>query len=255
MNCEEIKMVLPEYIDGRLDKEKERLIGEHLDGCSKCSQEFRDMQGFLSFLGRMPSAEAPAGMVNEFAAMMDAAEFKGQKRTVILPVWIKIAASVLLVLGTFAVGYLSGVQKNSAFQQQLTADLSAQKQQLQLASLRDYTSPQKIEAVYSVSNTKEISGDLVDALVNTMNRDKNANVRLAAIMALSGMIEKESRVKDELIRSLSIQENPLLQISLIQVLTEKGIREARIPIENITNNEKTDASVKAFAKDMIKAII
>jgi hypothetical protein len=255
MNCEEIKIALPEYIDGRLDKEKESMIRAHLEGCSQCSQELQEMQGFLSFLGRVPSAEAPAGMAEEFAAMMENTEFKGEKKTVILPVWTKIAASVLLVLGTFAAGYFSGVQKNSSLQQQMAADLTVQRQQLQLASLRDYTGPQKIEAVYSVSNSKEISGDLVDALVNTMNRDKNANVRLAAIMALSGMVGKESRVKDELIRSLTIQENPLLQISLIQVLTEKGIREARQPIENITNSEKTDASVKAFARDMIKAII
>jgi hypothetical protein len=255
MNCEAVKMFLPEYIDGRLDKEKEIIISVHLESCSKCSQEMQEMQGFLSFLGRMPNAEVPSDMAEEFATLMDAAEFNGYKRSISIPMWAKIAASVLLVLGTFTGGYFSGIQKNSMVQQQLAADLSAQKQQLLLASLRDYSAPQKIEAVYSVSNTKEISGDLVDALVNTMNRDRNANVRLAAIMALAGMVEKESRVKDELIKSLSIQENPLIQISLIQVLTEKGIREARQPIENMTNNEKTDASVKAFAKDMIKVII
>lgn len=255
MNCEEIKMHLPEYIDGRLDKEKESIIRVHLEGCSRCSQEMQEMEGFLSFLGKMPRAKAPADMADEFAALMDSAELNGYKRSHFIPVWAKIAASVLLVLGTFAGGYFSGIQKNSLVQQRMAADLSAQKQQLMLASLRDYTGPQKIEAVYSISNTKEISGDLVDALVNTMNRDRNANVRLAAIMALAGMVEKENRVKDELIRSLAIQENPLLQISLIQVLTEKGIREARQPIENMTNNEKTDASVKAFAKDMIKVII
>jgi len=123
-----------------------------------------------------------------------------------------------------------------------------------LASLRDYTGPQKIEAVYNISNTPNVNNDLIEALVYTMNSDKNTNVRLAAITALSGMMEKNSKIKHELIKSLSIQENPLLQISLIQVLTEKGVKEAKPQIESITNNEKTDESVKAFAKDMMKTI-
>ena len=36
---------------------------------------------------------------------------------------------------------------------------------------------------------------------------------------------------------------------------EKKVKEARDEIESITNNEKTDESVKAYAKDMIKIII
>ena len=117
------------------------------------------------------------------------------------------------------------------------------------------TGPQKIEAVYSISSSGNVNNDLIDALVHTMNSDKNTNVRLAAITALSGMMEKNNRIKQELIKSLTIQENPLLQISLIQVLTEKGVKEAKPQIESITNNEKTDESVKAYAKDMMKVII
>jgi hypothetical protein len=69
------------------------------------------------------------------------------------------------------------------------------------------------------------------------------------------MISKNDRVKQALIQSLSLQENPLLQISLIQVLTESGVKEAKDEIESMTCSEKTDESVKAFAKDMMKAII
>ncbi|MCE1199334.1 MAG: zf-HC2 domain-containing protein [Marinilabiliales bacterium] len=255
MNCKEINILLPEFMDGKLDSRQQQEVREHMEGCPHCSRELQEMQGFLSFLGKVPEVEVPADMAEEFALMMEAAENRSKGHVRFLPTWTKIAAAVVFVAGTFLMGYLSGVYKGNSVQQQMASDLSAQKQQLLLASLRDYTGPQKIEAVYTVSNTMEVSNDLVDALVNTMNRDKNANVRLAAIMALSGMIEKDGRVKEELIRSLAIQEDPLLQISLIQVLTEKGIREARQPIENITNNEKTDAHVKAFAKDMIKAII
>jgi hypothetical protein len=133
--------------------------------------------------------------------------------------------------------------------------LNQTKQQVLLASLQDFTGPQKIEAVYSISQSGQSGDALIDALVATMNSDKNINVRLAAINALTGMMDKNPRVKKELIRSLSLQDNSLLQISLIQVLTESGVTEAKTEIESIARSEDTDENVKAFAKDMIKIII
>ena len=140
-------------------------------------------------------------------------------------------------------------------QQQLEVALNQTKQQVLLASLHDFTGPQKIEAVYSISQSGQSGDALIDALVATMNSDKNINVRLAAINALTGMMDKNPRVKKELIRSLSLQDNSLLQISLIQVLTESGVTEAKTEIELIARSEDTDENVKAFAKDMIKIII
>src|SRR5690606_24931022 len=115
--------------------------------------------------------------------------------------------------------------------------------------------PQKIQAVYNIKSSGQASETLVDALVNTMNSDKNVNVRLAAINALSEMMDKNQKIKTELINSLSVQENPLLQISLIQVLTESGVKEAKDEIESISNNENTNEQVKEYAKNMVKTII
>ena len=202
-----------------------------------------------------PAPEAPEGMKEEFEGMISSLEIQEKKNVRLMPVWARIAAMVVLSFGTYWLGYRIGSGKSEKVQNQLTSELSAQKQQVLLASLRDYTGPQKIDAVYSISTSENVSAELIDALVYTMNSDKNTNVRLAAITALSGMMDKNVRIKKELIKSLAVQENPLLQISLIQVLTEKGVKEAKDQIETITNNEKTDESVKAFAKDMMKTII
>jgi hypothetical protein len=202
-----------------------------------------------------PAPEVPEGMKEEFEGMMASLEIQEKKKARLIPLWTKIAAMVVFAFSTYWLGFQVGSHKGEILQNQLTSEISTQKQQVLLASLRDYTGPQKIDAVYSISTTENVSAELIDALVHTMNSDKNTNVRLAAISALSGMMDKDGRVKTELIRSLTVQENPLLQISLIQVLTEKGVKEAKHQIETITNNEKTDESVKAYAKDMMKIII
>jgi hypothetical protein len=255
MDCETIKINLPEYIDRKLDETTSEAIRGHLESCESCSALHGELSSFFKYMDSFPAPEAPEGMKEEFEGMISSLEIQEKKNVRLMPVWARIAAMVVLSFGTYWLGYRIGSGKSEKVQNQLTSELSAQKQQVLLASLRDYTGPQKIDAVYSISTSENVSAELIDALVYTMNSDKNTNVRLAAITALSGMMDKNVRIKKELIKSLAVQENPLLQISLIQVLTEKGVKEAKDQIETITNNEKTDESVKAFAKDMMKTII
>lgn len=254
MNCDEVKINLPEYIDQKLDRATREKVEKHLESCLVCKTQLKEMSSFLAFMSSVPNPETPAGMKDEFETILAGLDIQEKKKVRLIPLWTKIAAMVVLFFGTYWLGYKIGTYKSEAIQNQLASELSAQKQQVLLASLRDMTGPQKIEAVYSISSSGNVNDDLIDALVHTMNSDKNTNVRLAAITALSEMMEKNNLIKLELIKSLSIQENPLLQISLIQVLTEKGVKEAKPQIESITNNEKTDESVKAFAKDMMKTI-
>ena len=255
MKCEEVKINLPEYIDQKLDGMATEEIGSHLESCKECSDLHEELKLFLDFSDNMYDIEPPPGMKSEFIKMMETEMPQKPKVVVMVPSWIKVAAILIFILSTYTTGYYLGSEKGNEKVRTLEVALDQTKQQVSLASLQDFSGPQKIEAVYNISQSGQTSDALIDALVNTMNTDKNVNVRLAAINALTGMIGKNQRVKNELIRSLSIQNNPLLQISLIQVLTESGVKEAKDEIESMTRSEKTDEKVKAFAKDMIKIII
>jgi len=253
MNCNEVKINLPEFIDGKLEKELSVQIAKHLEGCEACSSLHSEMRSFLQFTDSIPEVEPPKGMEEEFMQMVETEFANRHTRVLTIPEWIKVAAMIIVVLGTFAGGYFtgSGNQNN----QQIQAEINQLKQEVWMTGLRGYSGPQKIEAVYNIKASGKPEGELIDALVYTMNSDKNVNVRLAAINALSGMVNENEKVKSELIHSLSIQKNPLLQISLIQVLTESGIKEAKDEIESISDNENTDQRVREYAKDMVKTII
>ena len=255
MKCEEVKINLPEYIDQRLDEKIAEAIGLHLESCEECNDLHKELKIFLDFTDNVDDIEPPPGMKAEFLKMMETEMPQKPKVVVMVPSWLKVAAILIFALLTYETGYYLGSEKGDEKLKALEVALNHTKQQVSLASLQDFTGPQKIEAVYNISQSGQTGDALIDALVNTMNTDKNVNVRLAAINALTGMIGKNQRVKNELIRSLSLQNNPLLQISLIQVLTESGVKEAKDEIESMSRNEKTDEKVKAFAKDMIKIII
>lgn len=255
MKCEEVKLELPEYIDGTLDDQTAEAVRSHLESCDECRRLHSEMNSFLKFTDSFPEEKAPAGMKDEFMKMLEDEMPQKQRQVLLIPAWMKVAAMLVVALVTYSTGYYMGNEKGEEKAQHLEVALNQTKQQVLLAGLKEYTGPQKIEAVYNISQSG-LSGDaLVDALVNTMNSDRNVNVRLAAINALSGMMKDNEKVKKELIRSLSLQNNALLQISLIQVLTESGVKEAKDEIESIVNSEKTDENVKAYAKDMIKIII
>jgi hypothetical protein len=253
MTCEEVKINLPEYIDGKLQKGMAEIIEAHLGGCSSCRLLYTELNSFLKFTDSFPDIETPEGMKDEFMKLTELAEFIVKKKEAIIPYWIKVAAMIIVVFGTFITGYFAGFKGNE--KKQLQAELNSLKQEVLLAGLRDYSGPQKIAAVYSIKTSGQMDDNLIEALVNTMNSDKNINVRLAAISALSGLVNKNDRVKNELIISLGLQENPLLQISLIQILTESGVKEAKESIESLSDNENTDKNVKEYAKNMIKTII
>ena len=255
MKCEEVKINLPEYIDRKLDEKISGAIRNHLESCDSCKSLQSELISFLTYMDSFPNPEVPEGMKEEFLELASSQEFPEKQKKSIIPMWIKVAAMVVLFWGTYWFGYRIGTGKSEIVNTRLESELHQQKQQVILASLYDFTGPQKIEAVYTLSNSGKVNDELINALVYTMNSDKNVNVRLAAISALSGMMNKNERVKTELIKSLALQENSLLQISLIQVLTESGVKEAKDEIESITSDKKTDESVKAYAKDMMKIII
>lgn len=252
MECKEIKINLPEYIDGKLNESSSTMVSEHLEHCSSCRKIHSELTSFLQFTDSFPEIEPPKGMKEEFLEMADL-EGSAIKRIISFPFWTKVAATILIVLGTFITGYFTGSKRGEV--SNLHAEMVNLRQQVLLAGLKDYSGPQKIDAVYNIRTSGLANETLVSALVYTMNSDKNVNVRLAAINALAEMMDKNAHVKTELIRSLSVQDNPLLQISLIQVLTESGVKEAKDEIESLSNNENTNQQVKEYAKDMIKTII
>lgn len=252
MNCNEVEINLPEFIDQKLDTNTATEVKAHIQTCESCRKTYNEFHSFLKFSDSFPEIEAPADMKDEFLMMLENEAPKAKVRKLV-PDWIKVAAAILIAFGTFAAGYFSG--NNGAETKMLRTQMETLKQQVLLAGLQDYSGPQKIEAVYNVAHVRNANTDLLDALVYTLNSDKNVNVRLAALSVLSDMIPSNENVKNELIRSLLVQDDPLLQISLIQALTQAGVKEAKENIERISGNKDTDPNVKDFAENMVKTII
>lgn len=103
-------------------------------------------------------------------------------------------------------------------------------------NLMDSTSAStRLAAILNLQKSNNISYDVIDKLVQTLNHDSNSNVRLAALNLMSKYAQ-DSYVNNAFMLSLSNQRDPLLQLALMELLHQ-------------TNNPKLDDKLYALAND------
>ena len=116
MNCDEVKLNLPEYIDRKLDGATREKVEMHLESCPSCKAQLKEMTSFLAFMSSVPSPETPEGMKDEFEMMLAGLDIQEKKTVRLMPMWTKIAAMVVLFFGTYWLGYKIGTHKSELVQ-------------------------------------------------------------------------------------------------------------------------------------------
>jgi len=120
--------------------------------------------------------------------------------------------------------------------------------------LNEESASDRIRAVGYADEINNPDPKIIHALINTLNEDKNLNVRLAAVNSLA-KYSGNPMVVDSLIASLGKQTEPLLQIVLIKVLTDQKQTKAIEPIKAILSNKQTLQPVKDIAEQGLKKVM
>ncbi len=125
----------------------------------------------------------------------------------------------------------------------LRREMAATKQMMLAMMESPQSASRRIQGVNVAMTIESADDEVVSALVKTMNKDANTNVRLAALDALS-RFQHEPNVRAALIESLDTQQDPVVQIALIQLLVkmkEKGVVDG---LERIINDSTSITPVK-----------
>jgi len=269
-------LFLIDYLDNELDDGTREQIEAHLLTCDKCSKEVKELQMIQDDISNTVMEEPAGKLRRSFNAMLKAEanapeewgnvkEMKPKKALVIQlssPVWKAVAAVIILLAG-IGVGtqIKTGSTGNNANElaemrkdlRNMNTTLQDTKAALMVNMLDDESPSQRIEAVNYADGIPASNQRVVSALVNTLNNDKNVNVRLAALYSLAKFTDDKT-VIDSLVGSLSRQTEPIIQIVLINMLSAKKVTNARKPIQDIINNGKTLPDVKEIAQKGLKQI-
>ena len=269
MDCKEIEMKIMDYLEGNLDEKTRDNIDKHLATCNYCLDSLRESQEILKIMADTKLESPDKSLRIDFYNMLHDEISKNSqalnglsgsvkpKKTIQRNIFYAAAGFALLICGTLIGMIISSVvsgNKNSQEIARLRSEVTSLKVNAVYSMLNRESSSERIQAVNYVDELPIQDKALIDVLINTLNTDKNVNVRMAAAYALEKYTDQQS-VCDSLVQSLSHQTEPILQVSLINILVEQKVKSAQVPIRNIINNDKTNKEVRSVAENAIKTLI
>jgi hypothetical protein len=238
MECTKIQNQFSEYLENLVSEVANSHIESHLNSCENCSKELEETKSFLSLLDNQETEIPSNNLRMNFEKMLAQEIEEKQPKIVQLKTktdwksYLKVAASVLLVVSAFLIG-----KYQSNF-----SSIENNKQEV-LALLEDNSASKRILAVSNAEEFTNKDTKIIEALINRLFFDKNTNVRLAAAEALS-KFSSEALVKDALIKSLKTDKSTSVQIEVIQILSRIKEKRAIKPMKRMLENEETPQYVK-----------
>ena len=167
------------------------------------------------------------------------------------------AAIVVVVLGIgFGFGYWARPSQEADKQDlaKISNELNDVKEMMMLTLLQNESTPERLKAVKMSEELGDASSQVITALLQTLNNDKNVNVRLAALESLYQYSESP-RVREGLIRSIRNQNSPLVQMALAEVMASLQEKRSVKEFEKLLKSNKSPKEVKEKIKSSIQPLL
>jgi len=268
MKCEEVEKLMVDYLDLNLEDNTRKEIEKHLETCERCLDELKDTQEVLNRISKDEMEIPDDSLRINFYHMLHSEIRKKEDRKVAsfsVPVtpWYssgryRVAAAVtLLIFGTFIGMFVHTISSGSNATKeisQLQTEVSDLRKTAMFTMLKEESSSDRLQAVSYAGDIHNADENVINVLVETLNNDKNVNVRMAAAYALS-KFASQREVTDSLVKSLSLQTEPILQVTLINILAERKEKSALGPIQKIISNKNTLKEVRNVAENSLRVLI
>lgn len=264
MNCDESVTKMMDYLEGNLSQHEVEQLEKHLASCERCMDEVREYQTILKDIANTEMETPDESLRINFYHMLHS-EIEKQKKTIeptkVLRMnfpYSKVAAGLaLLVAGTFIGMVLNPLLKHDNQNSELTqlkTEVQSMKEVVMMNMLNEESPSDRIKAVNYAEEIPSPNDQVIEALVKTLNTDKNVNVRMAAAYSLSKFSNRQI-VVDSLVKSLEKQTDPTIQIVLMDILVQKREASAVRPMQKIMSSDKTIKEVKDIAKKNIQILL
>jgi Putative zinc-finger len=263
MQCHEAEPLLIDYLDGELNAQLQAAVKKHLEICANCKKDVEEYQLLFLAIEENKLEKPGPGLREKFESMLQSElnihatsailKAPGQRKLVTnnkTRYLLRVAASIILVAGGILIGTKikpGATPKATNEMAELKTEIREMKEVMMLNLLEDESASERIKAVSFAEDMENPDHNILEALIHTMNQDKNVNVRLAALYSVAKFSGAQI-VRDSMVASLSKQTEPIMQIVLINLLTEKKERRAIGPIREILKNKKTLKPVKDIAE-------
>jgi len=264
MHCEEMEPLMIDYLDGQLSPAARANVEQHLKTCVVCTHALEEYKTLFHAMDDQTMEKPGPALREKFDIMLQselnidatARILKEEKETKVIAMkkpslLLRVAASIILIAGGVLIGTkltpATQVQSGSLEIASLKNEVKQIKETLLFNGLNDESATERIKAVNYVEAMNNPDDKVMNALLSTINKDKNVNVRLAALYSVAKFAGSQV-VRDSLVASLPRQTEPIMQIVLINILTERKESKAIGPIRDILSDKKAIKPVKDIAQ-------
>jgi hypothetical protein len=228
-----------DYLAGRMTAEEARAFERSLDADDRSALEVWEK------LGELPMERPSPSMRRRFEQHLSR-----QSRPKVQ--WIPWAMAAALFAGGFLIGkFVPAKQPEDVTA--LRQEVRTLREAVIVSMLRQDSASDRLRGVQTSTTLNRPDPEVVGALLETLRRDPNVNVRLAAVDALK-RFSSDQTVRTNLVGSLSANDSPLVQIALIEALVDLRDRSAAPAIRELGASEKVDKLVKERARLALERI-
>lgn len=252
MNCEDLKRNFVEYWRGTLNPAELENFNAHLASCEQCRAEAEGLKHIWSTLGEIPEADPGLGTRTRFYATLRDFERRelerGQRFWWLRAPAFQAAAALMILVTGLAAGLLIGniTARDSGQVAQLRNEVTNMKQLVTLSLLQQQNASDRLRGVNWSYRVEQSDGEVLGALLATVNHDTNVNVRLAAVDAIRNF--QDSPVgRRGLVQSLNKQTSPMVEIAILDQLVEMHEKSAKPAINTLMGAPGVNPEVKEHA--------
>jgi HEAT repeat protein len=254
------------YLNGTLSNEEQVQFQKLLDEGKINPDELIELQNVWQEIGAVEKAEPRPGsrMTDRFYAMLEEEKASQPANITGLAAWRKRVqhsferhkasyAAAIFICGLIAGNLIGPVNRADDRIDRLTAEIYEMRELMVMSLLENDSPAERLRAVNIGGEIPASGSRVADALLQTLNRDSNVNVRIAAVDALISHASNPA-VRSGMIESITRQESPLVQIALADAMIALQERGAADHFKKLLEQDDMDHNVRNKIENTILAL-
>lgn len=253
-----VEELLKKYNAGTADTTEAQLLEQLLESGEVSIEQLNGVNMLQDKLERINNESPSLQLDDRFYKMLANEKRKEKKFTLSMPSWsaflpkLSFAAS-FTILGFFMAYFF--INRTAAPEvKQLTQEVSDLKEMMMLSLLEKESATDRLRAVSLTDEMQQASTTVTEALIKTLNKDANINVRLAALEALKPYVG-DSAVRMALVKSIAQQASPLIQVAMAELMAAIQEKNAVKEFEKVLERNDTPEEVKKRIQKNLEVLI
>jgi hypothetical protein len=248
MQCQDISAKIVDHLAGALGGPERHEFEAHLALCPVCRAEVENLSQTWDRLTDIPAIrpDSAAMRARLDVLLADSGSISSWLRRYISPrLLLQGCVALLLLVAGIQLGWQIR-PSGSREVRELSQEVRSLRQMVTLSLMQQQSASERLKGVSSSNQLDSPGNEVVAALIDTLMRDANVNVRLASIDALKRFAERDV-VRSAAVRALDTQSSPLVQMALIDFVVETQDRGALETLRRLSRDDTVNASVRTRA--------